>query len=194
VTRVFISANAPRGEVVARALRDSISGAFRQLGGRADFWLWTTDQRIGTDWRERLLAQIDISDFGMVVLDPGALRSSWVAFEAGLIASTSERTAEARLFPFLLADSAELLKGSPFEAFECALLTPEGVTKLLAAVLGAGDLGTSDAVVRERAEQTYRSVFDAWTAVVSAGDASRALGTVAALLRRAANGAVTVRT
>lgn len=139
---VFISWSGNRGNLLAALLYNMIRSTLREHSVEAEVKFSPVSHEIGNAWREQLEEELATSKFGILLLDPGALRSFWVAFETGFLAAN-----RARLFPLVLSESLSPVRGTPFESLQCAVFSVKGFEQLLNSLSGAlGDFLETNAV------------------------------------------------
>ncbi len=150
MTTVFVSWSGDCGQRVARVFADVLTDKQHASEHPIKVLLSPITFQVGGDWRSQLRRQLGQADLGVAVLEPAALRSPWVAYEAGFLDVASDTSAGApRLFPFLLADSLDAVKSTPFESLHCAVLSPLGLQRFSEAVFAdSGRVGASDAAMR----------------------------------------------
>lgn len=89
----------------------------------------------GTQWFPAVEGQLRKADAGLVCLTPESLRSDWILFEAGALATAvSFHQREARVFTYLLNLSPALLPG-PLAAYQSTVATMEDTLRLVNSLL-----------------------------------------------------------
>ncbi len=154
---VFISWAGSRGKVLAQHLYDALDETFHAYGLSADIKFSPVSQQIGSAWRQQLEDALQASKFGILLLDPAALRSFWVAFETGYFAAN-----DARLFPLVLAESLDPVRGTLFESVQCAVLSPHDMEQLFRALSSAMADFLEESAIPPLAESCYTRLVDAW--------------------------------
>src|SRR5258705_10903236 len=93
--KVFVSWSGTRAKLVAVELRTWL----RSVTQSADFFVSAKDIPGGVLWDPVISAELEASDFGIIVLTKESLGSEWVLFEAGALA---KRVSTARVLPYLI--------------------------------------------------------------------------------------------
>jgi hypothetical protein len=89
----------------------------------------------GRQWFPAVESQLRKADAGLVCLTPESLRSDWVAFEAGALATAvALQRGEARIFTYLLDLSPASLPG-PLAAYQSTVATMEDTLRLVNSLL-----------------------------------------------------------
>lgn len=118
--RLFISHSA-RGDLEAEALLDDLR---RALGGKFALRIDQDDILLGADWRRSINTWIGGCDAAVVLLTPQALKSSFVAYEAGVLAFRKKLYQDFTLVPVYLQGvrekevQASLLAPSDIQTFQ----------------------------------------------------------------------------
>jgi hypothetical protein len=116
--RIFICWSGWRGHHIANALKDWLEKDV--FMGRIIARV-STDIEKGATWRDELEQYLREADLGLLCITPEALSSSWVHYEAGVLARAiaADKTPEqqGRLFTFLLGISDTELEG-PLASFQ----------------------------------------------------------------------------
>jgi hypothetical protein len=89
----------------------------------------------GKQWFPAVESQLRKADAGLVCLTPESLKSDWIAFEAGALATAvALRKREARIFTYLLDLSPASLPG-PLAAYQSTVATMEDTLRLVNSLL-----------------------------------------------------------
>lgn len=170
MTNLFVSWSGERGERLAGVLARVLQESFDTLGQDLSVTFSSTALQVGGDWRSQLHAHLAQADFGVALLEPAALHSPWVAFEAGFLTAGGRRDQDlARLVPLLLCESLEPVKGTPFEALQCAVLSPTGFERFADGLLAAAGADTSRTRVKYLAESLHKGLAPTWQDIQSEG-------------------------
>jgi hypothetical protein len=95
----------------------------------------SSDIEKGIQWLPAVEGQLRKADAGLVCLTPESLRSDWVLFEAGALATAvSNKQPEARVFTYLLNLSPASLPG-PLAAYQSTVATMEDTLRLVNSLL-----------------------------------------------------------
>lgn len=122
---VFISWAGKQSKAVARALRDWLP----VVVPNAVPWMSANDIAPGGPLPHLIQREPDSADFYIICLTPDNLRSPWLYFEAGMIASKKDSL----VYGFLTGVSLTGLYG-PLSQFQCAEATIEGAWSLARAI------------------------------------------------------------
>lgn len=160
---VFISWSGQRCESIARTFYQLIQDVFREIDRPVHIAFSPLSQTVGVDWRSQLEDNLAQCDFGLILLDPASLRSAWVAYEAGVLAGGVGRAREGfRLFPLLLCESLQPVRGTPFESLHCAVLSPQGLEQLFEALFRVSSDTVPKSVVALLAKDGHERVARDW--------------------------------
>jgi len=97
-------------------------------------WLSSIDIEAGVRWENELTQVLSSSRCGIFCLTPDALNSSWVAYEAGAIATRKK----GKIFPYIIGMDAEAVKG-PLSAFQACASDRLGTVKLVRGLVSQVD-------------------------------------------------------
>jgi hypothetical protein len=145
--RVFLSWSGERSRIVAEALRDWLPSVLQTIRP----WMSSHDIDAGSRWSERVGAELQKSDFGILCVTPENVEASWLLFEAGALSRTLDVS---KVCPFLLAIRPADLVG-PLAQFQAIEAHHDQVLKLLKTInrlLGENQLG----------EQQLAETFELW--------------------------------
>jgi hypothetical protein len=92
---------------------------------------------VGGVFHEQIREELTRAELGVVVLDPYALRSTWLAFETGFVSAKAPSDTRPKLFPLVLVPDPSLLVKTPFGLLNCAGFTPAGLKRLFQGILDA---------------------------------------------------------
>lgn len=162
---IFVSWSGARGQRVAAVLHRTLTEAFREAERPIEVVFSPLAQRVGGDWRLQLDSLLATCDIGVVVLDPRALKSPWVAYEAGALSARTGEKPGIRLLAVLLNDSAGPLAGTPYDAFQCALLTKEGFERLFESLFIATGEPPARPMLVALAHRAYEHVASIWSEI-----------------------------
>ena len=95
-------------------------------------WVSSEDIRKGTRWSDELWGRLRRTEYCIVCLTPGAIRSPWVNFEAGAVARAVG--GQAHVSPLLIGMSPGDLGGVPLAMFQCTEFSEIDVERLVRAV------------------------------------------------------------
>lgn len=163
--QIFISWSGDRGKGIGQTLQVGLTGVFADLGQTIDIAFSPERLQVGADWRKQLHEQLLAANLGIIVLEPAALDSSWVAFEAGYIAACTNGNTDrinSKLFPLLLSGSLDVIKRTPFELLQCSDLSIAGIERLLRAVFQAQQLTVAANQISPLAAKLYGLLKKRW--------------------------------
>ena len=123
--KVFISWSGRQSHAVANALREWLPIAIPGCQP----WTSSTDISAGSRWFPTLMQELESTRFCIICLTPDNLRSPWLYFEAGAIATSKD----SRVCGFLTGISLSQLPG-PFAQFQCVQSDPGGALSLVKAI------------------------------------------------------------
>lgn len=123
--KVFISWSGKQSHAVANALREWLPNAIPGCQP----WTSSTDLSAGSRWFPTLMQELESTRFCIICLTPDNLRSPWLYFEAGAIATSKS----ARVCGFVTGISLSQLPG-PFAQFQCVQSDAEGALSLVKAI------------------------------------------------------------
>jgi hypothetical protein len=161
--RIFISWAGPHARAAAEALSEELEGMFEKLGIEAETLFSSVALQAGADWRRQLHRDLQQAVVGIAVIDPYALRSTWLPFESGFIVAKGEDESPA-LFPLVLADDPKLLESTPFSLLHCVPLAVGPFDAMLKAVFEATDANVAQGKRRKLASSFHDAVREAWQA------------------------------
>jgi hypothetical protein len=129
--RLFISWSGGRSHRLAIAMKVWLE---HQFPGQIKAFV-SSDIEKGTQWFPAVERRLRKADAGLFCLTPESLRSDWILFEAGALATAvAGRTGEARIFTYLLDLAPESLPG-PLAAYQSTVATMEDTRRLVNALL-----------------------------------------------------------
>lgn len=95
-------------------------------------WVSSEDIRKGTRWDEELWGRLQQTSYALICATPGAVRSPWVNFEAGVVARAVG--VESHVSPLLIGLSPVDLGDLPLGKFQCTEFTESDVARLVHAI------------------------------------------------------------
>lgn len=98
-------------------------------------WVSSEDIRKGTRWDEELWGRLQQASYALICATPGAVRSPWVNFEAGVVARAVG--VESHVSPLLIGISPGDLGDLPLGKFQCTEFTESDVARLVDAINGS---------------------------------------------------------
>jgi hypothetical protein len=93
--KVFLSWSGERSKAMAAALREWLPLVLHY----AEPWMSQLDISAGGRWAAEVGRELEASNFGLICLTPENLAASWIAFEAGALSKTVEKSS---VVPYLL--------------------------------------------------------------------------------------------
>ncbi len=105
-------------------------------GQSLEIFISEEDIEIGSDWLKRIKLELLTADLAVVFLTKENINSPWLNFECGGIATGKE---ERKVVPFLVNISNSDLK-TPLKHFQSVSLAQDRVHKLLADIIGLGNI------------------------------------------------------
>lgn len=148
VMRVFVSWSGERSRAVATALQSFLERVHESLRP----WVSHRDIAAGGRWREELSTSLESASSAVVCLSPRSLRSPWVQFETGALASSKIC---ARICPYLIDLKPDDLRGQPLSDFQTREANEEGTFDLLVALNATLDKPLRRAWLRNRFERAW---------------------------------------
>ncbi len=139
--KVFISFSGSRSRALAEILRKHIPHIID-----VELFLSKSDIGSGAKWSESLTAELEATDFGILVVTPYNLESKWLHFEAGTLTKHREGRACALLFDDVRFTNIE----GPLAQFQHREFTQEDFTHLMADLNAKLDKPMSDETLEYR--------------------------------------------
>jgi len=121
--RVFLSWSGERSRVVAEALRDWLPSVIQTIKP----WMSSHDIDAGSRWSDRVGAELQKSDFGILCVTPENVEAPWLLFEAGALSRTLDVS---KVCPLLMAIRPADLVG-PLAQFQAIESNHDQLLKLL---------------------------------------------------------------
>ena len=120
---IFISWSGPRGESLAKAIREWLPKVIQSLKP----WISASDIEKGARWLNDISEKLENTNFGILCLTPENINEPWVLFEAGAL---SKALSSSSVCPILFELSPSDLRG-PLSQFQVTKLNQEDMFKLL---------------------------------------------------------------
>jgi hypothetical protein len=150
--RIFLSWSGTSSSIIAERLRDWLP----LLIDIPEPWMSKSSIADGARWLKELSAGLEGSNFGIVVVTPENVNSSWLVFEAGALSKNVE---EGRVIPYLVGLRSRELP-SPLTHFQAAKADRSGTWKLVTSIAEACDLAISRSVLEKRFEHFWLEMED----------------------------------
>ena len=175
MTAVFVSWSGQRGErmghVFARVLEETTAAMERPV--QVSFSPLTVI--VGRQWRPQLEEQLSQADFGVTIVEPDALRSLWLAYEAGFIEGGGGPTQRVPpIFVFVLGDRPAKVSGTPFDTLQCAAPTQRALEQFARTIFAVPGVTTPPASVSLVAERLHAALATEWRVICDEENATRA--------------------
>ncbi len=125
--KVFISWSGEDSKKIALILRDWLPTVLQQIKP------FVSDEDIekGSRWGEKIGAELEAGQFGIICITPGNSQSRWLNFEAGAL---SRDLREGRVAPFLMGVTHSDLSGEPLAQFQATSFERSDVWKLILSI------------------------------------------------------------
>lgn len=114
---IFISWSGDIGRCVAEALHSWLPFIVES----PQYWIASRDAQDGGRWIIELTKRLESSHFGIIVVTPENISSSWQMFEAGAL---SKNTEQSIIVPYLVALDKKSLSG-PLSQFQALIANKE---------------------------------------------------------------------
>ncbi|MBN1538288.1 MAG: toll/interleukin-1 receptor domain-containing protein [Anaerolineales bacterium] len=121
--KVFISWSGDLSHKVALALRDWLPSVIQSI----DPYVSSEDIDKGARWSTDISQELELSNFGILVITKDNLDAPWLNFEAGAISKSVDKS---RVSPFLFGIKRAEVKG-PLLQFQSTIFDKEDISKLL---------------------------------------------------------------
>lgn len=128
---LFISWSGERSKKAAEGLRSLLEDTFHLPDGKVFMSSYIYP---GENWAQRIGAELEQSDFGVLCLTQDNFQSPWLLFEAGAIA---KKVGSARLVPYLIDQLPPGAERSPLVQFQHVRADREGTYQLVKAIAAA---------------------------------------------------------
>lgn len=128
-TKVFISWSGDAARAAANALRDWVP-----LVVGVTPWMSDADIALGQRGLNQIEAELQDTNFGIIIVTPENENSPWLNFEAGAMSKVVAADIEQRVVPMLLGISSFGQVEGPLRQFQGKVLNKEGVSLLVASL------------------------------------------------------------
>lgn len=137
---LFISWSGGRSHRLAAAMKEWLESTFPD-----EITAFVSSEiEKGRQWFPAVESQLRKADAGLICLTPESLKSDWVAFEAGALATAvALKQREARIFTYLLDLSPASLPG-PLMAYQSTVATMEDTLRLVNSLLSYLEIEPKD--------------------------------------------------
>lgn len=125
--KIFLMCSGSSSLQVARALHQFLESIVYDV----EYYLYTESIEPGTLWDPALVKSLSESPVGIACMTPDSLRSDWIHFESGSIASAARD--RSRVIPFLVGVRVEDLS-TPLKRFSALSTSEDDVRKLVQVV------------------------------------------------------------
>jgi TIR domain-containing protein len=141
--KVFISWSGTASQKLARQLKDWLPTVIQAV----EPFMSEVDIEKGARWSDKLAAELESGQYGIVCLTPDNKDAAWLHYEAGAISKTIK---DARVAPLLFDLAPSDIRG-PLSSFQCTSYQKDEVRKLLNSINSMSE--------KPLAEQTLTSIF-----------------------------------
>ena len=125
--KIFISWSGEESKQIALLLKTWI----KKMLQATDPWMSDVDIEPGTRWSERISAELERSDFGILCVTPSNRSSEWIHFEAGALSMALSNT-ERKVVPLLIGfDERGELHRSPLGMFNAVRFEEKDMWQLV---------------------------------------------------------------
>lgn len=162
---VFISWSGPVGEVLAAVLKEFMTSLFLNNGRKVDIEYSPTSIRAGSDWRRELQRSLERCEVGIVIVEPAALMSPWVAYEVGVLTAqpSNSRHGSGVLIPIVPDGAAKIIDTTPFEVYQCSTFASDDIVGALSHVCSFfGMHEVSHAITRATVAPLVSALRESW--------------------------------
>ncbi len=175
MTKVVISWAGGNGKKLGNRFYQILKSTTRDLDVAVEAMYSPINMPIGEQWRSTLRDILRDADFGVILLEPGALTSLWVAYEAGFLDGGSDHgSSEPATHPFVFASDVAAVANTPFDSLQCIPTTREHIQEFCRTILNHAAGG---AAVQEHIETLtdalHSQLADTWAGIRANESATR---------------------
>jgi hypothetical protein len=136
MTKVVVSWAGSRGQKLGSLFYRILQTTATDLQVDVDATYSPINMPIGEHWRSALRDILRDADFGVILLEPAALNSLWVAYEAGFLDGGSDvDSSPPVLHPFVFAIDPTSVADTPFDSLQCVAPTREHIEEFCRTIL-----------------------------------------------------------
>jgi|GEM_PF-4786264 len=136
MTKVVISWAGSNGKKLGNRFYQILNATTRDLNVAVEATYSPINMPIGEQWRSTLRDILRDADFGVILLEPGALTSLWVAYEAGFLDGGSDQaSSQSGTHPFVFAPDVTAIGNTPFDSLQCVPTTREHIEEFCRTIL-----------------------------------------------------------
>ncbi len=148
--RVFISWSGELSHMVALAFHEWLPLVLQFVKP----YVSSEDIEKGERWSTDIAHELEQSSYGIIIITPDNIDAPWVAFEAGALSKTLDKS---RVSPFLFKLKRSELKG-PLLQFQTTIFTKEDVRKLIKSINISAE--TDDRLDDSRLDHLFNVLWD----------------------------------
>jgi hypothetical protein len=167
MTRVVISWAGRSGKQLGKVFYDALNTTAHDLNVAVEAVYSPVNIATGDQWRSKLRDILRDVDFGVVLIDPAALNSLWVAYEAGFLDGNSDAgSSPPTVHPFVFSSDMTSIAATPFDSLQCAAPTREHLEEFCRTILTHASDGSPRADhVDTLTDALYRPLEDEWARI-----------------------------
>lgn len=167
MTKVVISWAGGNGKKLGNRFYQTLKSTTRDLNVAVEATYSPMNMPIGEQWRSTLRDILHDADFGVILLEPGALTSLWLAYEAGFLDGGSDQSpADPVSHPFVFAADMDVIANTPFDSLQCIPTTREHIKEFCRIILShAADGAARQEHVETLTDALHSQLADTWAAI-----------------------------
>jgi len=165
MTSVFVSWAGSRGEHLGQLFHEALTTTARNLGVDVEATFSPVSMPTGERWRNALREMLRDADFGVILIEPAALSSLWVAYETGFLDGGTDPGANApAIYPFVFSSDTATIANTPFDSVQCVAPTRDHIEEFCRTIMAHANNGVVDRDDLEAlTDGLHAPLDDAWS-------------------------------